>query len=213
MNHSGLCKCGCGKTTPVAKRTHGRSGHIKGQHTDFCRGHGGRALVPKELPSGCQRCGGMLIGKRIIKKFCNECLRLNAREIWRKEQYHRRRASGWLDKYRLWTRRKLYGISPEHFDAILASQGVKCAICRRGPESMKKGWHVDHDHKNGLVRGILCNLCNNMLGLAKDSRTTLMSAAAYLGRPSSCGILFEEVTFSKPEESLSDKIVRLQDAS
>lgn len=39
---------------------------------------------------------------------------------------------------------------------------------------------VDHDRNTGEVRGLLCQTCNRMLGLAQDSRQILINAAAYL---------------------------------
>lgn len=39
----------------------------------------------------------------------------------------------------------------------------RCEICR-AENNGKKSWHLDHDHKTGIVRGILCSLCNLNLG-------------------------------------------------
>src|ERR1700677_3824034 len=38
----GLCKCGCGEQTPIAKRNRLELGHVKGEHTEFIRGHASR---------------------------------------------------------------------------------------------------------------------------------------------------------------------------
>lgn len=72
-----------------------------------------------------------------------------------------------------------YGITLETFDAILAEQKGRCAICRT-PRPGKKGWHVDHDHETGQVRGILCFGCNVSLGHFKDSPEVLANAIEYL---------------------------------
>jgi len=74
------------------------------------------------------------------------------------------------------------------FDAMLEAQGGGCAICSSGPvldESLRwradwDGWHVDHDHNTGIVRGILCPPCNLMLGYAKDRPDVLAAAVKYL---------------------------------
>lgn len=75
--------------------------------------------------------------------------------------------------------RRLYGITLEEKERMVASQGGKCAICDAS-ESQDGKWHLDHDHKTGLVRGALCMLCNLMLGKARDDSKILRAAAAYL---------------------------------
>jgi Recombination endonuclease VII len=72
---------------------------------------------------------------------------------------------------------KIYGISPEEFDAMLATQNGVCAICKRKSE---KKLCVDHCHVTGVVRGLLCNKCNTGLGFYGDNPALLRTAAAYL---------------------------------
>ena len=48
------------------------------------------------------------------------------------------------------------------FDALMIAQNGSCAICGLGQR--EKYWSVDHDHSNGVVRGILCWWCNIELG-------------------------------------------------
>ena len=76
---------------------------------------------------------------------------------------------------------KRYGLSRAQYEALLSLQGERCAICRRGPEgSGKKRLTVDHDHRTGEVRGVLCNLCNVALGSLRDDVRTARSLIAYL---------------------------------
>jgi hypothetical protein len=65
-------------------------------------------------------------------------------------------------------------------DAMLESQGGKCAIC-----GATEGYNfpaVDHCHSTGKIRGILCDRCNRGLGFFKDNVAILRAAADYLER-------------------------------
>ena len=77
---------------------------------------------------------------------------------------------------------KRYGLTPEHFSDMLAAQGGRCAICRTDkPGGFKsRRFHVDHDHKTGKVRALLCHPCNVSLGHFKDNPSLLMEAAFYI---------------------------------
>jgi hypothetical protein len=66
------------------------------------------------------------------------------------------------------------------FNAMLAVQGGVCKICSRPPRDKKKRLHVDHCHKTGKIRGLLCLHCNVMIGKAEDDPKRLERAAAYL---------------------------------
>lgn len=77
---------------------------------------------------------------------------------------------------------RTYGITLAERDAMLQEQGLKCAICSTDePRGRHKEWHVDHCHKTGEVRGLLCNNCNIGLGLFSDNPSILRSAITYLG--------------------------------
>jgi hypothetical protein len=72
-----------------------------------------------------------------------------------------------------------YGITLADYAELLAQQGGKCAICE-APEPANKTLDVDHDHKTGEVRGLLCTSCNRMLGHSEDSEVRLIGGAKYL---------------------------------
>lgn len=91
-----------------------------------------------------------------------------------KERYH----SKSLLEHRA-IKAKKYGLSPEQYMEILEAQQGKCAICREEPTT-KRGLAVDHNHKTGQVRGLLCTGCNTALGSFKDSEEILTSAIEYL---------------------------------
>lgn len=73
---------------------------------------------------------------------------------------------------------KKYGIAEEDFQAMLKKQGGVCAIC--GCHQRYQRLAVDHNHKTGFVRGLLCVNCNRGLGKFFDSPLRLIRAAEYL---------------------------------
>ena len=62
---------------------------------------------------------------------------------------------------------------------MLKLQGGLCAICTM-PMVPGKGTHIDHDHKTGTVRALLCGPCNQGLGNFKDESWRLQAAVNYL---------------------------------
>jgi hypothetical protein len=75
--------------------------------------------------------------------------------------------------------RQRYGLTLQDWDALFLNQGNRCAICD-AEEPGTKGWHTDHNHDTGGVRGILCHTCNIGLGAFKDNHEALIAAADYL---------------------------------
>jgi hypothetical protein len=77
---------------------------------------------------------------------------------------------------------KKYGITRVDRDARIEQQGGRCPGCTRAflELATRKRINVDHDHRTGRVRGILCHGCNVALGFASDSPETLRRLAAYL---------------------------------
>lgn len=78
--------------------------------------------------------------------------------------------------------KRLYGIDKTIYQAMLDQQGGVCAICKQPEYKIGKRYlSVDHSHDTGLVRGLLCDSCNNLLGRANDDPKILRSAIEYLG--------------------------------
>jgi hypothetical protein len=74
-----------------------------------------------------------------------------------------------------------YGITLIEYEAMLKKQRGRCAICRKKPSGRWGTLHVDHCHKTGRVRGLLCHRCNSsLLPAANDDPAVLERAAAYL---------------------------------
>ena len=116
---------------------------------------------------------------------------------WKTTEYMREKAKAWrianperVLAYRAVNRRKSYlqeawrkyGLAPEAFAEMMREQQDSCATCHKkfdwGDKQTKP--HIDHCHASKLVRGILCNRCNTVLGLVSDSTALLKSLSGYL---------------------------------
>jgi hypothetical protein len=87
------------------------------------------------------------------------------------------RVKGWL-KYN-------YKITIEEYDKQFKIQNGLCAICHRPEISKKENGKIirlaiDHDHKTGKLRGLLCHWCNKGIGLLREDLTLIESALNYM---------------------------------
>lgn len=78
-------------------------------------------------------------------------------------------------KYHLRTK---YKITTEDYDKLLLLQNNSCAICLR--ENKEKYLSIDHCHKTGVIRGLLCRNCNLALGYLNDDIELFNNAINYL---------------------------------
>lgn len=82
--------------------------------------------------------------------------------------------------------RQFHGLELEQWNEMLEKQGGRCAVCSvelivdlSVQRSMRKAM-VDHDHKTGEIRGLLCGHCNTGIGHFQDDPDRLLSAVTYL---------------------------------
>src|SRR5579859_4312155 len=101
---------------------------------------------------------------------CKECRRIAARQ-----SYYKNGGS-----YRNCQYRRKFGIVLADYERMLDQQDGKCAGCLRDRSEFKVRLAVDHDHKTGRIRGLLCADCNQALGRLKDSKETLLRLVNYL---------------------------------
>ncbi len=74
-----------------------------------------------------------------------------------------------------------YGISIEDYNIMYENQNGACGICNEQRHlGTDNGLYVDHNHKTGAVRGLLCPNCNAAIGKLKESQELLLSAIQYL---------------------------------
>lgn len=85
---------------------------------------------------------------------------------------------------------RLYNITPEEYELMLAFQNGVCAICERPPGKTRLA--VDHDHASGLTRGLVCWQCNSALAKLKDEPTRAFNAWKYLSDPPATKALGEQ---------------------
>ena len=89
----------------------------------------------------------------------------------------------WLTKKRKLSRQNTtlkykYGITLKFYNKLLKKQKGKCLICEK---TSKRTLHIDHDHKTGKIRGLLCFRCNYGLGYFKDNLKIFKNIVKYLG--------------------------------
>lgn len=117
--------------------------------------------------------------------YCKACAREYSRH-YRAENREREKArhlqyyAGHKEQDRDWHLQNLYGVTLADYNAMLESQDGKCAICGKTPEEAGERLHVDHDHKTGKVRELLCGKCNRMISQHDDNPALLRSAADYV---------------------------------
>lgn len=123
-----------------------------------------------------------------IGSYCKPCT--NAMQTERRAtpegaQAHRNASKKWRqsnnERHRDNSARWRYGVDHGTYDQMLATQEGKCAICGvTEPGAKAERFSIDHCHGSQVVRGLLCNNCNNGLGRFKDDPDRLRKAAAYL---------------------------------
>lgn len=75
-----------------------------------------------------------------------------------------------------------YNITLDDYESMLIKQNNLCAICNQEETFRNRRLTVDHCHKTGKVRGLLCNKCNLAIGHLGDSSKLLEEALKYIKR-------------------------------
>jgi hypothetical protein len=182
----------CGADRPVADFTRDR--RRRDGLAFYCRDHARRRLrASKERRQGPPKHRFVL--DRVVPeghKWCPDCdtvkpilqfpsTRSSATGVHTYcKPCHNARGKASKDKVggsRTYHLKRRYGITAEEADAMSAAQGGVCAVCRTAPAV-----HVDHDHRTGRVRELLCFNCNGGLGQFKDDPAVLRAAAGYVER-------------------------------
>ena len=135
------------------------------------------AKTPDRLQYNCIPCA---------KSWAKKSYEANSQKVierstrWRARNPERVQEIGY--KARL---KKNFGMTLEEYNQILESQNGKCLICEssgRGGRSKRFQLFVDHCHKTGKVRGLLCMKCNSAIGYFDEDIARMKSAIIYLER-------------------------------
>ena len=129
-------------------------------------------------------------------KKCSKCKRVlpATTEFFYKNRNLKHGIDSWCKdckkKYdKIYHKLKNFNITISEFENHLKDQKYRCAICGRFFDDLFKKYNqkttvrtprIDHDHKTGKIRGILCNRCNMLLGRAVDNIFILIKAIKYL---------------------------------
>jgi hypothetical protein len=128
-------------------------------------------------------------------RSCKQCLADGQRARCAADpETHNKRSRTWRlnnpDKAKLEslrTNRKKYGLTPESYDAKLASQNNLCALCHEPFEAALRSGRdpvLDHDHNTNALREFVHRTCNSAIGNLKDDPKLCRLAAEYLERHS-----------------------------
>jgi hypothetical protein len=135
--------------------------------------------MPRKTPrETCCLCDKKRDGSH--PSYCQTCYRAVDRKRYRRDK------AKIILKNRRHTLKRFYGMTLEDYDRLLAAQRNVCAICKRSNTQAGgrgKNLHVDHCHKTGKVRGLVCHPCNAAMGNAGDDPARLRELADYLENP------------------------------
>ncbi len=109
--------------------------------------------------------------KEGIRTVCKACVHKWRKRWWDKE--------GGKEKQRDTNLKRAYGIDSVEWQRLFEVQKGRCASCGRHQSSMPKSLHVDHCHKSGKIRALLCDRCNRALGIMEEDAVSIGKLAEY----------------------------------
>ncbi len=98
----------------------------------------------------------------------------------RAKKYHQKPEVKDRSRERSWKKMGIKDMTVERYNNMLKEQNYSCKICGRHQNEFKRMLAVDHNHKTGEVRGILCPKCNSRLEVL-DNKEWHNKALKYLG--------------------------------
>ena len=129
------------------------------------------------------------MGRKLKKCKNADCHTLTNGVLCKRCSVESRRTSGMCtrDYKREWNLNKKYGLDNSGYDALWIAFKGRCGICNIELQfpTQTQGQPInaaalDHDHKTGHIRGLLCNKCNKALGFFDDNIELIKKAIAWL---------------------------------
>ena len=122
-------------------------------------------------------------GVRVPMSHCKVCHRYDMKA--RTDALSPSGKEAYLLQMRARQLKRIFGLTVEQYDAMKLAQGACCKICRRPETSVYKSGKVrslavDHDHKTGEIRGLLCWKCNTRMGYFEKNEL-MLALVTYLG--------------------------------
>ena len=111
-----------------------------------------------------------------LHNWCKDCMKAYRKQRHNDPEAKQRDNAGSSNRML----KRNYGITLDEYDRLLKQQGGVCAVCGKPPNGRRL--HVDHNHKTGKVRGLLCSGCNVALGAVDDNMNVLQKLISYLTR-------------------------------
>lgn len=111
-------------------------------------------------------------GRGDLRSDCKKCHSDRAKRKNATPESIEKRKKSW----RKYQRFKLYGITEDDYNKMNDEQSSRCLICGVLDDNLS----IDHCHRTGRVRGLLCHTCNTGLGMFKDNEDILEKAIEYL---------------------------------
>jgi len=174
-------------------------GRLSGQCRDCRRGYVRawqeenrrlRSLSDAEAATlSCRECGAAKAADSFGKNWttvsgrnseCLECSRLRDRARYARDSNKRKAQAKWGAV------KQKFGLTKEQWQTIFHEQDGLCAICCDDLNAVPEGRKdkrtacIDHDHRTGRVRGLLCARCNQGIGLLREDDRILARAIEYL---------------------------------
>lgn len=159
---------------------------------------------PEELYFGkgfCEKCynrkkyNGEIPGVKMAKchpgkanrsnglcQYCyNKKIQSSPDQKKKKRAYQRRYYRNNKDNQTDYFLKRKYGVSLSQYKELLEEQGGVCAICKRVNHTKNK-LAVDHNHKTGNYRGLLCSKCNTALGQLDENIDYMLAMIGYISK-------------------------------